>query len=301
MALPPSFSSSATVPAQRAVSGPHVPIMSGTGVALARIRERRSRLEREALSSEAGLIPREQCGDDGDRFAERGKRPLLLDAELVEPRTLREAEKRASPRDASSIATWPAISYWMQRERVERGRPESESLRHPSHEQERPDRRLVEEVVVHGENVDAARLGPPRERLVLLRRLVRANADTELAGYVSSSVRSVRSPIRSMRMTRRSSGSGHATSESRSSQSSSRKPAHLRGEQRQHGLDGEEAEVLALRNADPARLGHLEEVANLEPADGAALDALDGHAQVVEPHLRHDDDHSPIARVRAHG
>ncbi len=66
-------------------------------VALARIRERRSRLEREALSREAGLVAREQRGDDRDRFAERGERPLLLDAELVEPRPLREAEDTRVP------------------------------------------------------------------------------------------------------------------------------------------------------------------------------------------------------------
>ena len=262
------------------------------GVALARIRERRSRLEREALSREAGLVAREQRGDDSDRFAERGERPLLLDAELVEPRPFREAEVRTSPRDRVEHGDLAGDLVRMQRERVERCRPESDPLGHPSHEQERPDRRLVEEVVVDREDVDAARLGPPRERFVLLRRLVRANADAELAGYVSSSVTSVRSPIRSMRMTRRSSGSGQATSESCSSQSSSGSLPHLRGEQRQHGLDGEEAEVLALRDADAARLGHLEEVAHLEPADRATLDALDGHAQVVEPHFGHNGYHT---------
>src|ERR687886_1143166 len=37
-------------------------------------------------------------------------------------------------------------------------------------------------------------------------------------------------------------------------------------------------------DADPARLGELEPVADLEAADRAALDPLDGHAQVVELH-----------------
>ena len=232
--------------------------------------------------------PASSARDDRDRFAERGERPLLLDAELVEPRPLREAEIRASARDRVEHRDLAGDLVRMQRERVERGRPESDPLRHAGHEQQRPDRRLVEQVVVDGENVDAARLGPPRERLVLLRRLVRANADAELAGYVSSSVTSVRSPIRSMRMTSRSSGSGHATSESCSSQSSSGSRRIFAGSSGSTAWMAKRQKCLPSGNADAARLGHLEEVAHLEPADRATLDALDGDAQVVEPHLGHN-------------
>jgi hypothetical protein len=71
----------------------------------------------------------------------------------------------------------------MQRERVECGGAEPDPLRHASHQQERPDRRLIEEVVIDGQDVDACRLGAAGERLVLLRSLIRADADAELARY----------------------------------------------------------------------------------------------------------------------
>lgn len=48
--------------------------------------------------------------------------------------------------------------------------------------------------------------------------------------------------------------------------------AHLGGKQGEHRGEGKEAEVLAIRNAEAAALGHLEEVADLETADRAALD-----------------------------
>ena len=66
-----------------------------------------------------------------------------------------------------------------------------------------------------------------------------------------------------------------------------RQPALLRRQQGQHGLERVHAEVLALGDPDSVRLGHLEVVADLEPADRAPFDPLDRHAQVVEPHLRH--------------
>jgi hypothetical protein len=40
-------------------------------------------------------------------------------------------------------------------------------------------------------------------------------------------------------------------------------------------------------NPDPARLRHLEVVADLEAANGAAFDSFDGDAEVVEAHLGH--------------
>ena len=45
--------------------------------------------------------------------------------------------------------------------------------------------------------------------------------------------------------------------------------------------------MLARRDPDPVRLGQLEVVARLEAADRAAFNSLDGHAQVVDPHLGH--------------
>src|SRR5581483_126286 len=79
-----------------------------------------------------------------------------------------------------------------------------------------------EEILEHGDHVEAGGFRTPSELLVLRDRLVRLEAEPDLErAQVSSSVWSVRSPIRSMRMTTRSSGSGQQTSVSCSSQSSS--------------------------------------------------------------------------------
>src|SRR4029079_11308669 len=74
-------------------------------------------------------------------------------------------------------------------------------------------------------------------------------------------------------------------------------PPHPRREQREHRLEREEAEVLAVRDAHATRLRDLEVVADLEPAHGPALDPLDRHAEVVEAHLGHPTTPTPIARV----
>ena len=149
------------------------------------------------------------------------------------------------PETASSIATWPAISYGCSVNGLSAAGPSRMRSVTRAMSSSGPIAGWSSRSWYTESTSMPPVLGAARERLVLLRRLVRPNADAELAGYVSSSVTSVRSPIRSMRMTRRSSGSGHATSESCSSQSSSGSLPHLRGQQRQHRLDGEEAEVLA--------------------------------------------------------
>jgi len=81
------------------------------------------------------------------------------------------------------------------------------------------DRRLEEKVVEDRDHVEAGRLGAPCQRDVLLCALVGLEPEPELA-QVRSSVMSVRSPVRSMRMITRSSGSGQHTRLSCSSQSS---------------------------------------------------------------------------------
>lgn len=106
-------------------------------------------------------------------------------------------------------------------------------------------------------------------------------------GHVWGSVWRTRSRVRPIRITTRSSGSGRQTRESYSRQSDTGPRRCFCRQQRHHGLECMHAEVLALRRPDPVRLGHFEVVAELEPTDGAAFDALDGDAQVVEPRFRH--------------
>jgi hypothetical protein len=64
--------------------------------------------------------------------------------------------------------------------------------------------------------------------------------------------------------------------------------AHLRRKQGENGLDREEAEVPAVGDPDAARLGHLEPVADLQAADGAAFgdySLVCFGALIVEPGL----------------
>ena len=88
--------------------------------------------------------------------------------EAIEPRAFCEPEERATARDRVDHRDLSGYLVRVQRERVERRRAEANPLGHACHEQERPDRGLVEQVVVDGEDVDPGGLGAPRERLVVL-------------------------------------------------------------------------------------------------------------------------------------
>ena len=83
-------------------------------------------------------------------------------------------------------------------------------------------RRLVHQIRKHGKDIEVVLLSLPGERRVRFRSLValEPEADLEAPGHVTSSVRRVRSRIRSIRIRTRSSGSGQATRLSCSSQSS---------------------------------------------------------------------------------
>src|SRR5881628_3765872 len=105
----------------------------------------------------------------------------------------------------------------MERRGVERGGAEANPLRDARDREEREDRRLEEEIVEDGDDVEPGGLGAAPEPLVLRDGRVGLEAKAELEpGQVRSSVRSTRSPMRSMRMTTRSSGSGQQTRLSRS-------------------------------------------------------------------------------------
>ena len=113
-------------------------------------------------------------------------------------------------------------------------------------------------------DVEAARLRPLRERRVPVRPLVRLQPEPDLS-QVSSSVVSARSPIRSIRITTRSSGIGAADQRILFEPVLRRQTALLRRDERQHGLQRVEAEVPPLRDPYVTRLGDLEVVADLSP------------------------------------
>ena len=115
-----------------------------------------------------------------DRLAQRRQRPLLAQAELVQPRALDEAEIRAPVRDCVERGDLPGDLDRVQRVGVESRRTDPDTLGRLRDQEERRDRGLVEQVVVDGEDVEAARLGLPCERGVLGRALVRLDPEAEL-------------------------------------------------------------------------------------------------------------------------
>ena len=151
--------------------------------------------------------------------------------------------------------------------------------------EQRGERGLVPEVVERRDDVEAAALGDLRERRVLAGPLVRLQAEPELApvgGHVSSDVGSRRAPDPLDAHDHALVGIGAGEERVLLEPVAVRQGALLRGEQGEHGLEREDAEVPARRDPQPARLRQLEPVADLEPADRASLDPLDGHPEVVE-------------------
>src|SRR5439155_24498064 len=99
------------------------------------------------------------------------------------------------------------------------GRPYGSSARGPGGLEQRHDRGLVAQVVNGADNVESKILGEPAQAPVRTGRQVPAQADAEAPPQVRSSVGILLRPVRSMRMTSLSSGSGQATNASTSSQS----------------------------------------------------------------------------------
>jgi hypothetical protein len=156
-------------------------------------------------------------------FAHARQRPRLVEAEPVEPRARDEPEIRATARREIERCCLSGELDGVEGLDVERRRAEANVLGDARECEQRIDGRLEEEVVEDRDDVEACRLGATPEVLVFDGALVRLQpeADLERGRQVSSSVIMVRSRMRSIRMTTRSSGSGQQTSVSRSSQSSS--------------------------------------------------------------------------------
>ena len=200
--------------------------MSGTARAARLVAKAAAGREPEALALEAAAVAREQPADDLDRLAQRREGSCGLDPELVEPGALDEAQVRAPVRGAVERGDLAGDLDGVEGVRVERGRADPDPPGRGRDLEQRGNRGREEEVVIDRDDVEARLLGASREGRVRSRRLVRLEAEADLAprgyvSYVSSSLRIVRSPIRSIRITTRSSGSGQQTSESCSSQSSS--------------------------------------------------------------------------------
>src|SRR5207249_12245734 len=98
-------------------------------------------------------------------------------------------------------------------------RPSGAASRGPRDLEQRHDGGLVAQVVHRADKVESEFLGEPAQAPVRTRRQVPAQADAEAPLQGSSSVGILLRPVRSMRMTGLSSGSGQATSASTSSQS----------------------------------------------------------------------------------
>src|SRR5439155_12083718 len=109
-------------------------------------------------------------------------------------------------------------------ERVEAGGSDPDLLRRAGDLEQCGQRGLEPQVVERRDNCESGILRSASEWAVLTQGFVRLQTQPELTrgvGHVNSSVWSVRSPMRSILITTRSSGSGQQTSESCSSQSDS--------------------------------------------------------------------------------
>src|SRR5437763_15415643 len=112
-----------------------------------------------------------------------------------------EPEERAPTGDEVERSDLAGDLDGMQRVRIERGGADPDTLGRPGYEDERDDRRLEQQVVEDRHDVHAGRLSPPPQLGVVLGSLVGLEPEPELeTAQVRSSVRSVRSRIRSMRM-----------------------------------------------------------------------------------------------------
>ena len=128
-AEPPSFSSAAPAsPAKAAVRLPQVPSRSGTSRRSGSYWKRLARRKREPLAGKPAAVAGEQPPDHRHRLAQRRQRPVLCQAERVEPRALDETEIRAPVRDGVQRSDLAGDLDRVQRVRVQRGRADPYAL-----------------------------------------------------------------------------------------------------------------------------------------------------------------------------
>ena len=200
------------------------PIRSGTRSRSRRVREPCARLEAEDLAVRTRNGRRRAAATRSPR--PRRSSPPGAAARGPARRATRPPRGRGTrgrPRRGRAPRSGRQLDR-MHGERVQAGRPDPDALGRRGDLEQRGKRRLVPEVVEGRDDVEAAPLRDPGQRGVLARPLVRLQAEPELARPVVTSGRRWAAgcrPIRSMRMIRRSSGSGQQTRESCASQSPS--------------------------------------------------------------------------------
>jgi hypothetical protein len=177
----------------------------------------------EDLAAVGLLATREQVPDDVGGLPQPPDRTLLSDPDRVEPRPAGEPEIGAAAGD--DVEHVKLIRYLdrVQEVRVQAGRPEPDAARRAGDRDQRQQRRGIQQVAIDRDGPEAELLDPRRQARVRRQVLVRLERDAQLAagagGHVTSASVTVDWPVRSIRMISRSSGSGHATWLSLSSQS----------------------------------------------------------------------------------
>jgi hypothetical protein len=177
----------------------------------------------EDLAPVGILAALQQVPDDVGGLPQPADRPLLSDPDRVEPRTAGEPEIGAAAGD--DIEHVQLIRYLgrMQEVGVQAGRPKPDAPRRSGDRDQRQQRRGIQQVAVDRDGPEAELLDPRGQARVGREVLVRLQRDAQLAagarGHVASARATVEWPVRSIRMISRSSGSGHATWLSLSSQS----------------------------------------------------------------------------------
>ena len=228
LALPPIFTSSAIRPASAPVRRPHVPIINGTA-------GRCGRRSAASFRRPAGTSRRRSrrrswrssVGHEAGGLLQRLHRLALVDPDGVEPRAAGKSEERTTVRGEVEGGDLPGdLVRGATANGLKQAGPRRTVRRRPGDLQQRRQRRLEHQVGVHADHVDAVVLGDRSQVGHTHREACRPGAPMPSStllesaiAHVRSVVRSRRTPVRSMRITSRSSGSGQHTSVSCSIQS----------------------------------------------------------------------------------
>ncbi len=170
------------------------------------------------------------------------ERRVGVEPEPVEPCAAVEAEVGAAARGEIERGCLPGELDRMERPRVQRRRAETDALGRLCDHGQRHDRRLVEEVVEDRDHVETGSLRSPRDGNVLVRPLVRLEAEADLAsGEVLRSQHALTDPLDPHHHPLVRIG---ATDEAVLLEPVlGREPSLLRGNQRQHRLERVQTEV----------------------------------------------------------
>lgn len=145
------------------------------------VREAHAGFHLEDLALVSLLAAGEQVPDDVSGLSQAADRPLLGDADRVEPRPAGQAEIRPAARHGVEDLQLVRDLDRVQEVGVQAGRPEPNAARRPGNRDERQHRRGIQQVTVDRDGPEAQFLDPRGQAGVRREVLVRLQPDAELA------------------------------------------------------------------------------------------------------------------------